>query len=188
VDVAAFQRLSLGPDGQRLMADGKKGPRTSWALALEEMPRWRFNLVLAALKWVGFRETGENGGPEVTSWLGACGVGPGNPWCAAFLSALLRGVGIECAEARVSELARKFPDVEAPLPGDIAYWLRDDGTGHCGIVTGVDGDRVAVCEGNSGDAVRVGWRPFAGLRFCCPRGEGMPAVWDGLTQLGSKTR
>jgi hypothetical protein len=66
-------------------------------------------------------------------------------------------------------------------------FVRDDGTGHCGIVTGVSADRVSTCEGNSNDGVRVGWRPREGLDFVVPMGQPLPGVWSGLTQLGGKT-
>lgn len=188
VDLAAFQRLRIGPDGQRLVADGQLGPKTQWALDLEQLPSWRQQIVLGALHWVGFHETGENGGTEVTAWLGACGVQPGNPWCAAFVSAILRGAGIACAEASVSHLARKFPESDPPLPGDVSYWIRDDETGHCGIVTGVQPDRVSTCEGNSADGVRTGIRPMHGLSFCRPNGHGIPGVWDKLPALGAVTQ
>lgn len=188
VEVAAFQRVNIGPDGKRLSADGKLGPKTEWAMALAELPVWRHILVVNALQWAGLEEQGENHGPEIDAWLRACGVEPGNPWCAAFVSAMLRSIGIECNEARVSKLAERFPETLCPLPGDIAYWLREDGTGHCGIVTGVLPGTVALIEGNSGDGVRVGTRPIAGLKFLCPRGYGMPRAHTALPSLGSKTR
>jgi uncharacterized protein (TIGR02594 family) len=161
---------------------------TQWALALEALPGWRQNVVNGALKWVGLQETSKNRGVEIDAWLTACGAHPGNPWCAAFVSAVLRSAGIECAEASVARLGGKYPEVEVPLPGDVSYWIRDDGTGHCGIVTGVDPDRVSTCEGNSGDAVRTGTRGFSGLRFCRPMGQGIPVVVSGLPELGNGTR
>jgi hypothetical protein len=188
VDLAAFQRLHYGPDGVKLNADGNLGPKTAWALALEALPHWRQNVVLGALKWVGLKETSENRGVEIDAWLEACGAQSGNPWCAAFVSAVLRGAGISCAEASVARLAAKYPEIEVPLPGDISYWLRDDGTGHCGIVTGVGPHYVSVCEGNSNDGVRVGFRDLALLHFVRPMGQGVPEVWSGLLMLGSKTR
>ena len=188
VEVAAFQRVHVGPDGARLLPDGRLGPKTEWAMALVELPIWRHQLVVNGLQHVGLVEVGgENRGPEIERWLEACGVAPGNPWCAAFVSAMLRSVSIECAEARVSKLAERFPEALSPLPGDIGYWLRSDGTGHCGIVTGVLPGMVSLVEGNSGDGVRVGTRNTAGLKFLCPRGYGMPRVHPALMMLGSKT-
>ena len=188
MDLAGFQRLHVGPDGQRLMADGVLGPKTAWALAIEALPLWRQNVVLGALKWLGLKEISVNRGPEIDVWLAACGVQSGNPWCAAFVSAVLRAAGISCAEASVAKLGAKYPATEVPLPGDVSYWIRDDGTGHCGIVTGVDSDRVALCEGNSNDGVRVGTRILSGLRFCYPMGQPVPVVWDGLRSLEGRTR
>lgn len=188
VDLAAFQRLRVGPDGKKLTPDGNLGPKTQWAFDLEQLPAWRQKVVLGALKWVGLTETGTNTGPEIDGWLQACGAQQGNPWCAAFVSAVLRGAGIGCSEASVTRLARQFPDAEVPLPGDISYWVRDDGTGHCGIVTGVEPDRVSTCEGNSGNAVRTGTRPLSGLSFCRPYGNGLPGVLASLPALGAVTR
>ncbi len=187
VDIAAFQRLRVGPDGERLKPDGALGPKTYWALALDSLPQWRVDVVLGALKWNGLREQGENRGPEIDAWLAACGVQSGNPWCAAFVSAILRGAGIGCSEASVARLRGRFPRTETPVPGDVMCFVRDDGTGHTGIVTGVSADRVSTCEGNSNDGVRVGWRPRAGLDFVVPMGQPLPGVWSGLTQLGGKT-
>jgi hypothetical protein len=188
VEVAAFQRDNFGPDGKRLRPDGDLGPKTQWAMALVELPVWRHLLVTTALQHVGLVEVGgENHGPEIERWLEACGVEPGLPWCAAFVSAMLRLIGIECAEARVSKLVERFPETLCPLPGDLGYWLREDGTGHVGIVTGVDRMYVSLVEGNSGDGVRVVKRHMAGLKFLCPRGHGMPRVWGGIMAAGSKT-
>jgi len=187
VDLVGFQRLRVGPDGQRLNPDGVMGPKTAWALALESLPQWRQDVVLGALKWVGLREEGVNRGTEIDAWLGACGVQPGNPWCAAFVSAILRGAGIGCTEASVARLRTKFPRTETPLPGDVMCFVRADGTGHTGIVTGVGGDRVSTCEGNSQDGVRAGWRPRGGLDFITPMGQPLPGVWSGLTPLAGKT-
>jgi hypothetical protein len=36
-----------------------------------------------------------------------------------------------------------------PIVGDIAIWLRGDGTGHTGIVTKVRGDKMMITEGNA---------------------------------------
>jgi hypothetical protein len=187
LDLVGFQKLRVGPDGLRLVADGVMGPKTAWALGLESLPQWRQDVVLGALKWVGLREQGENRGPEIRVWLEACGVQEGNPWCAAFVSAILRGAGIGCNEASVARLRAKFPRTETPVPGDVMCFLREDGTGHTGIVTGVSADRVSTCEGNSQDGVRAGWRPKAGLDFVVPMGQPLPGVWSGLTQLGGKT-
>ena len=187
LDLPAFQRLRVGPDGVKLDPDGDLGPKTRWALGLDALPQWRQDVVIGALKWVGLTETGTNRGPEIDQWLAACGVQSGNPWCAAFVSAILRGAGIGCAEASVARLRAKFVRTDSPVPGDVMCFVRDDGTGHCGIVTGVSADRVSTCEGNSQDGVRVGWRIRAGLDFVLPMGQPLPGVWSGLTQLGGKT-
>ena len=189
IDLVAFQRLNVGPDGKRLLDDGILGPKTRWALALAELPRWRQDVVLGALRWLGVGETGgDNRGPEIDAWLAACGVQPGNPWCAAFYSALLRAAGIEMRQARVSELAKRLEPVAVPLPGDAGYIIHPDGSGHIGAVIAPGWPLVALCEGNTRDLVRVGTRATAGLSFGTPRGYGLPALPAGLLPLGGSTR
>lgn len=189
MDLVAFQRLHLGYDGRVLKDDGILGPKTRWALALEELPAWRQRLVMAALRWEGLTELGgTNRGPEIDLWLSACGVPPGNPWCAAFVSAMLRSIGIECAEARAWELWKKFPEALQPLPGDIFAMTHPDGSHHCGIIIGW-GDTssdVATCEGNCQNAVRVGVRARDTLFFSSPSGYGCP-VTESLPRLGGAT-
>lgn len=188
VDIAGFQRLNLGPDGKKLLPDGILGPKTQWALALDGFPGWRKAIVVGALQFVGIQETGgENRGPEIDVWLGACGVQQGNPWCAAFVSAMLRLAGISMSCALVRDLPRHLERTETPLPGDVSYWVRPDGTGHCGIVTGISRFDVSVVEGNSGDGVRAGRRTIGPLAFLSSGKPMMPSAWEGLPMLGSKT-
>jgi len=188
IDLVGFQKLRVGPDGQPLKADGVMGPKTAWAWAIDSLPGWRKAVVLGALSYVGLEEIGgENRGPEIDVWLGACGVQQGNPWCAAFVSAMLRLAGISCAEALVRNLPSRFERTEVPIPGDVSYWIRPDGTGHCGIVTGVNRIQVSVVEGNSGDGVRAGRRPIDKLSFLRSGLPAIPDVWDGLPFLGGKT-
>lgn len=190
IDIAAFQRLRIGPDGQKLKPDGVMGPKTRWALAVERLPFWRMTVVLNSLAWVGHTEVSPNSSPEIDLWLHACGVQPGNPWCAAFASAMLRSAGIQVAEASVRRLVEGMTPTGDPLPGDLSYWVNPDGTGHVGIVTGVTHDTVSTCEGNSGNAVRAGLRRRGEWLYVCPHpdGIGIPAVVASLPALGSATR
>lgn len=189
-DLTAFQRLRVGPDGQRLTPDGVLGPKTRWALALDAMPLWRSTVVLNALAWVGHTETTPNSSVEIDSWLQACGAAPGNPWCAAFASAMLRGAGIHAAEASVRRLVAAMSPTTDPLPGDLSFQVHADGTGHVGIVTGVGYDTISTCEGNSGNAVRAGLRRKGEWLYACPHPDqiGIPGIVASLPMLGSSTR
>jgi hypothetical protein len=52
----------------------------------------RIELVHAASLNIGVHEVGHNGGPQVERWLAVTGHKAGAPWCAAFVSAMLKDV------------------------------------------------------------------------------------------------
>lgn len=105
-----------------------------------------------AQAWVSrVRESdGPNRGPQVSPWLRAVGCPPGNPWCAAFVAAMLRcgeedGDTVDCSVR--SALARNYADrkaIDARLvmrgsrdasPGDLVIWQKGSTiSGHIGIV------------------------------------------------------
>lgn len=192
VQVAAFQRLHVGPDGHKLRPDGDWGPRTQWAFDIEALPGYRQDIVLMALRHVGTAETSRNRGPEIDAWLKACRVNPedeiDDPWCAAFASMCLRAGGIEAREASVARLSAMFPETDAPLPGDLCCKHYDNGTGHVDIVTGVGALTVSVCGGNVGNRVQAGLRERKGRRFYRVGPSGCPLALNGLPVLGSADR
>lgn len=194
VDVAAFQRLHVGPDGARLLADGSLGPRTQWALDIDALPGWRQDIVLMALRHVGVKETSRNRGHEIDAWLRACRVDPedeiDDPWCASFACMCLRAGGIEAREASVARLAAMFPETGAPLPADLCCLHRPDGTGHVDIVTGLGLLEVSVCGGNVNNAVRPGRRLREGRKFYRVGKTGSPQALtiESLPLLGSADR
>jgi hypothetical protein len=194
VDIAGFQRLHVGPDGQKLRADGDLGPRTQWAMDIEALPGWRQDIVLMGLRHVNVKETSRNRGPEIDAWLRACKVDPednvDDPWCAAFASMCLRAGGIEAREASVARLAKLFVEVASPLPGDLCCLHRADGTGHVDIVTGNGVGVVSVVGGNVGNAVRAGLRMKAGRKFYRAGSTGSPLALmiESLPMLGSQDR
>lgn len=177
-DVAAFQRLHVGPDGQQLRADGDWGQRTQWALDLEALPLYRQDIVLMALRYVGTAETAPNRGPEIDAWLRACRIDPedniDDPWCAAFASMCLRAAGIEAREASVARLTAMFPETTLPLPGDLCAIHHPNGKGHVDIVTGVGALVVSVCGGNVGNRVQAGLRERKGRTFYRVGPTGLP--------------
>lgn len=108
-------------------------------------------------------------------YLKPAGIGLGQPWCAAFISWVLREAG--CLEglkytAGASTALRQLrPAVSGPLPGDVFGWVNADGTGHVGFVIGdappasSGQGAIITCEGNSRHGVRVNRRPRDGLSF-----------------------
>ena len=50
----------------------------------------QYRLKNEALKWVGYKETGNNRGKDVDSWNHYCGVALGSPYCSSFVSYLIR--------------------------------------------------------------------------------------------------
>lgn len=184
----AFQSSNRGPDGSRLAVDGVLGPATRWALAVDDLPRRRRKAIRQAAGYVGAREL--HGQPNrgslpdvVLAPLGLVGV----PWCAAFVSYVLRSVGFAAADgfkytASARECLAMFPErIGLPVLGDIAGWVNPGGTGHVGIVIGlrwapipaeqrnVGGAQgwlthAILIEGNSADGVRITARPIGDLQ------------------------
>lgn len=179
-----FQSTHTDWTGRPLTVDGQLGPRTRWALAIADLPRWRRRVVQVACSQVGVVESpiGSNRGVEVDAYLRPTGLSA-VPWCAAFVSWVLREAGLDRPQyhASAAQLLRSLRPVVSPaLPGDVFGWANADGTGHCGLVVGVGDalDVVATVEGNSTNRVRVCWRPRMGLQFGCvePPGSHRPFV------------
>jgi hypothetical protein len=51
-------------------------------------------LITLARTQIGVRQMGDNTGPEVDMYLASAGLGPGHPWCAAFIGWLHKQVGL----------------------------------------------------------------------------------------------
>lgn len=177
--VKQFQAGASGLDwtGRPLTQDGRLGPKTLWALAIADLPRYRRDIVEIACSQVGVCEVpqGSNRGVAVDGYLRPAGVGLGQPWCAAFVCWVLSRAGALEGPytASASALLKQFrPAVAGPLPGDVFGWVNPDGTGHVGFVIG-EGLKagpnaiapIATCEGNSSDGVRACLRPREGLVF-----------------------
>lgn len=139
-------------------------------------------LLSVAVTELGTRETARNSGPRVDEYLASVGLGPGYPWCAAFVywcAGKARPPGfINPCPRTASALnlwAESNPDCRrsAPAPGFVFILNHGHGLGHVGIVEEVltDGTIVTV-EGNTnaegsreGDRVaRHQWEPASGLR------------------------
>lgn len=108
---------------------------------------------------VGQREVGKNAGPFVTKLLAAVGLGPGFPWCAAFVSWCLRNAGSTAGPSSGRAAVRNWArwasktgrSSATPTRGSLFYWLNDNGTGHIGFVTKVEGAQFHSIEGNTDD-------------------------------------
>ena len=113
-----------------------------------------------------------------------------DPWCATFVSACAQVWGLtkivfpECAcdpMIKLYQTAGRWmeDDDYVPSPGDIIFYdWNDDGKGdntgssdHVGIVTGVDGNRIMIIEGNCDDSVCYQYRRINDRYI---RGYGLP--------------
>ncbi len=122
-------------------------------------------VVATARRCIGVRETSRNWSERIAVWLRWAGINYPAPWCAAWISGVLRTCGErrgpKIGRASVSAWVRwaKAQRLHATArvlakPGDLAYWLNADGTGHIGIVEriGHGFDPVESIEGNTNDA------------------------------------
>ena len=120
---------------------------------------------------LGVHETGVNTGAEVDKYLAAAGVGPGNPWCASFVTWSLQQAGhkmpgsgwaavqtwVRTPRPRPNNL--QVVSADQARPGDIvAYdWghQEDFGSdGHIGfLASNVQDGKFTALEGNNHDAV-----------------------------------
>jgi hypothetical protein len=114
-----------------------------------------------AVSQKGVREAGENRGPQVDAYLRAAGLGPGHPWCAAFvywaIDTAARELGIVNPFIRtaycpdIHNWARRHDALEvAPQVGDVFLrYSASSVAGHTGFVTSVDDGRFGTIEGNT---------------------------------------
>ncbi len=121
----------------------------------------------AAIAYLTVRETSHNSSDVIDAMLREVGVGPGNEWCAAFITRCLRDAekatgrmpllkGSAGAQAIVRQLRDAGMFIEAgpdcrPQAGDIMAWTRGGWKGHIGVVESWDGPSGWVIEGNSGE-------------------------------------
>lgn len=101
---------------------------------------------------------GSNRGPWVDKYLAAAGLEPGYPWCAAFVTYLLKQVKAmpkvngPAAVVNWKRWAEKNGKiVEVPKRGDLFFYVHPNGTGHIGIVLENKGATFRSIEGNTND-------------------------------------
>jgi hypothetical protein len=117
-----------------------------------------------ALSQEGVREESENRGPRVDAYLRAAGVGPGNPWCAAFVYWCIEQAAGKLALANPFPRTAYCPDIlnwanerdlltGSPEPGDVFLRIGEVGgetrACHTGFVTHTSGDHFGTIEGNT---------------------------------------
>lgn len=163
-----------------MKVDGVAGPQTRWAMALDTLCPDRCVVVRIAQDSLGLTEdppgSNRDAAGFIRGWLARCGTGPGQPWCAAFLSHVLSWAGPAVAVAGAQALGQRYPAVNEPIAGDILWYPTAGWQGHCGLVIGTSPDEVMSIEGNCANAVRCVRRPREGLQFArvIPDTDGEP--------------
>jgi uncharacterized protein (TIGR02594 family) len=133
-------------------------------------PRW----MPVAESQLGITEaTGNNDGPQVTTYLRSVGLGSGYAWCAAFVNwtlgqAHIRGTG----SASALSYLHYGQTLTSPALGSIAVLNHGNGSGHVGFVAGVTANgNIVLLGGNQHDMVRYSsFRRAAIARFVYPSG------------------
>lgn len=123
-----------------------------------------------------------NRGLEIDYWLAECKIPLGNPWCAAFITTVIKQaigraspVYLTGSVQRIVEWAQSLAPIgvwqEKPERGDLfALYFQSMGRyGHVGLVTKVDGTSFETVEGNSNsDGSRDGYGVFQNKRKIGP--------------------
>ena len=173
--IKAYQNRVFYRFSDPIEMDGNVGPKT-WAGLFEgvnERAKASSPLLEAVVKIarqeIGVSEDppGSNRGPRVEEYLNSVRMGPGYPWCAAFVywcfekaSAQLNRVNplIKTASCLQHWSMTKgfkvlYPDaIQNPLlivPGTVFIINRGKGKGHTGIVTGIRSSFIQTIEGNT---------------------------------------
>lgn len=167
-----FQSSHLNHLGRPLAVDGVQGPQTEWALDVETLCAERRAFIFAAQLHLGLVEVPPRSNDDpaklIRKWLLRAGAMARDPWCAAFVCAMLESANVEVYIAGAQRLGRAFPAVREPLAGDLFWFPTGRVTGHVGIVIGTSPTEVMAIEGNCANAVRATRRPRLGLEFSRP--------------------
>lgn len=179
-EVIAIQKSGIDWTGAPLTPDGVWGARTAWWAGILTLPMQRQRLLHYSL---GLHHRGvkeDTGRPNRSPFLDTIqapgGIGPGNPWCIALVSHVMRETGVDWPIYHMSayELIRWAKAsgrvTTSPLPGDAYAFLYNPEAvgftpGHGGILTASNADWISVCDGNVGDSMRTGKRAAKGLTY-----------------------
>lgn len=169
--IERFQSYSIDWNGEPLDTDGDIGPKTQWAMDLRSCGWTRENVVKTALDYVGVAEDpiGSNRSTQIDEFAKPSGL-EGIKWCCAFVSYIMRKCEVPWPVyyTSVFTMASQLKDritLLNPLPGDLFFFTRTDGSGHTGIVTGVSDKEIMTVEGNLKNAVRPGRRDRSKVKF-----------------------
>lgn len=106
--------------------------------------------------------SGRNDGERVEEYLRAVGLGPGHPWCAAFVSWAFRRAGLDAVQTAWAPAL--FPKQRVVYsrgeegymmrPGDVfgIYYPAKKRIAHVGFLDGEEGDFYITVEGNTNEA------------------------------------
>lgn len=124
------------------------------------MTTYRALALRHALGEVGVKEEppGSNSGPRVNQYLRSAGLGPGFPWCMAFVNWCYRQAGLDLEHPNEASVgffqdwaSRHGYIVSSPRVADIVCYRfdSDNWPDHVGIVTAVGPNRIKAVEGNT---------------------------------------
>ena len=142
---------------------------------------------------VGVREVGTNRGDWVEAFQDSAGVGPGDPWCASFVTFCIivaaAATGYEFPPSiKVKNLAsvkswedwaRSNGKLTSKKRGSILYWTHPNGTGHIGFCVGSVLGFTRTIEGNTSSGKKGSQRDGDGLY----RRTRHSLVWQGAVAL-----
>lgn len=138
---------------------------SEWATFL--IPERALLLAAHAADTLRVRESGRNSGPHIDQYLAACGLRPGAPWCAAFVTYQLLQAGAERGQLPRNSASvchwvhgsrfRVTADPAQARRGDLFAWCdRAAWRGHIGFIVRMRrtarGWLAETIEGNTNDA------------------------------------
>ena len=191
-EIRRFQKTHVNWLNQPLDQDGILGPQTQWAMALAALGKDREDLVRYAISFQGKaleKPPGSNDGPIVRDCLAYIGLPPGHPWCCALICYILRNFHYlgRPKLGRVKDFVERFQEFQTydPIPGDLGYIVRPDGTGHIFMVIGVSQFEVMTLEGNVKNQCLVGRRDRTKYGYICidSRKLSLPGVSSKVPDL-----
>jgi hypothetical protein len=127
-------------------------------------------LIEIATSYIGTKEVGDNGGPQVEEFQKSVGgVAAHQSWCLAFQFFCIKKVDAEINEKAMMSVqghslfetehcmtlwhnSKATNELKEPVPGSLVIWQFEGGSsGHVGLVVEVDGDKITTIEGNTSD-------------------------------------
>jgi len=188
--VKVYQSQHCDAHGHPLAIDGIVGQETWYSLFDLPLPvphsdsRLLNEVLRIAIKEIGVSEDppGSNKGKRVEEYLRSVHLGPGFPWCAAFIYWLFHWASINlevknpvwdtpgCMQhwkkttgLRIF-LKEALNDPTLLEPGVIFIISRGDGRGHTGLITGIHDGYIETIEGNTNDG-----HSAEGVKVCALR-------------------